>query len=106
MRLEKDKYYVGSSTDVYKTFYEHFTGQGIDWTRMYKPLEIDVIANDEDTVLKDYIAKYGIENVRGGRLEQITCCKCGKEGHLSKNCFAYKQKTTKYGYNTTIYDSD
>jgi predicted GIY-YIG superfamily endonuclease len=71
IKLDQGKYYVGKTKNVAQRYQEHLLGQGSSWTRKYKPLKLDtVIENaspfDEDKQVKIYMAKYGIENVRGG----------------------------------------
>ena len=62
---------------------------------------------DEDKITKEYMAKYGIDNVRGGsycnidlddfQIEalkteiggaQNKCARCGRSGHFQKECYA------------------
>lgn len=53
LKLEKDKFYIGKSSDVNERILSHFNKNGSEWTKKYKPLEImEVIENcdefDED----------------------------------------------------------
>lgn len=113
--LEEGKYYIGRSNDVFKRCIEHFEGSGSCWTKKYKPLKLqktieNVSPFEEDKMTKEYMLKYGIENVRGGTYTQIEltenqiqsindeirgamdeCLKCGKKGHFVTECVYYKQ---------------
>ena len=113
LSLQGGRIYIGKSNDVQKRFNEHKSGKGSSWTSKYKPIEIlKEIPNaspfDEDRYVKEYMMKYGIENVRGGSYctleltdEQIAsiqkeirgatdcCSRCGREGHFVKYCNAY-----------------
>jgi predicted GIY-YIG superfamily endonuclease/ribosomal protein L37E len=113
LSLQGGRIYVGKSNDVKKRFDEHKAGYGSAWTSKYKPIEIlKVIENaspfDEDRYVKEYMDKYGVNNVRGGSYctfelskEQIAsiqkeirgatdcCSRCGREGHFVKNCDNY-----------------
>jgi predicted GIY-YIG superfamily endonuclease len=112
LRLEHGKYYVGKSNNVLKRYHEHASGSGSTWTAKYKPIEfVQVIENvspfDEDKWVKEYMAKYGIDNVRGGAyanelLDDVQhlvlqkeiwaakdrCTQCGRKGHFEKDCYA------------------
>lgn len=114
LKLEKGKYYVGKTHNIEKRFQQHLDGDGSLWTSKYKPLNVeDVIYNvspfDEDKYVKQYMAKYGIDNVRGGSyvLEELDpsiknvlqkeiwgaldlCTRCGRNNHFIKDCYATK----------------
>ena len=71
LRCELDKYYVGkTSMDMSIRFQRHLDEKPItSWLVYYKPLEIieTCITDDlhkENTITKNYMIKYGIENVR------------------------------------------
>ena len=71
LKLANNKYYIGKSSDPEKRFIDHKSGFGSNWTRIHKPISIEkIISNvssfDEDKYVKEYMAKYGIDNVRGG----------------------------------------
>ena len=111
-RLEGGRYYVGKSDDVMKSWLQHLGGTGSAWTRKYKPVTLDktyanVSVFDEDKVTKEYMAKYGIERVRGGSYVEVTlsefqtetlkteiraaedlCTQCGRSGHFVNDCSA------------------
>lgn len=112
LKLITNKWYVGKTGNIKYRFQQHLNGQGSSWTKKYKPVSIEkTIENashfEEDKVTKEYMSKYGIDNVRGGsycnieldesQLEllkreiwgaQNKCAKCGRSGHFQDNCYA------------------
>jgi predicted GIY-YIG superfamily endonuclease len=112
LKLQGNKYYVGKSNDVKGRYQQHMGGQGSAWTKKYKPISLVESRNgvspfEEDKVVKEYMAKYGINNVRGGayvteKLDEVqeyalqkelwaasNCCtQCGRKGHFVKKCYA------------------
>ena len=110
LQLEDNKWYVGKTTDIKKRFTQHQTGQGSAWTKSYKPVKIVETRRlkdqyDETNTTKDYMKKYGIDNVRGGSYSQVVlpddvekvlkqelrgdsdaCFKCNLKGHFANKC--------------------
>jgi cellular nucleic acid-binding protein len=117
LRLEGGRYYVGKSEKITQRVKEHLSGYGSAWTKKYKPMSLvktveNVSAFEEDKITKEYMSKYGIENVRGGSYVEIEltdfqmkalqieiwgaknlCNNCGKSGHFIKNCYAKKDNS-------------
>ena len=111
LKLNNNKYYVGKTNrTVNDRYQEHLDGNGSIWTKKYKPQSIiKQIENsspfDEDRYVKEYMAIYGIENVRGGsynqeelncdtikflknelRTSNNECYKCGSTSHFVSEC--------------------
>ena len=111
LKLENDKYYVGTTQrTIEERYQEHVTGTGSKWTKLHKPLEIverhdSVDKYDEDKYTKIYMSKYGIENVRGGTYSsnelmdfqikslkeefctsENRCFRCNEIGHFASEC--------------------
>lgn len=118
LKCEQDKYYVGITDNFDRRLKEHLDGIGSEWTSVYKV--VDVIENKEINIDKSYcqyyetlenartvelMAKYGIDNVRGGTYsccnlysyfissikQQIKsiknkCYECGGSNHYSSAC--------------------
>lgn len=110
LELEQNKYYVGKTTNFAKRTNEHFEGDGAEWTKLYKPIKVHELYQncdpyDEDKYTIKTMAKYGINNVRGGSFCKIhlndadyqtiskmlnsatdRCYFCGKMDHFVKDC--------------------
>ena len=76
LKLVKNKFYVGKTTNPLFRLNDHYNGNGASWTKKYKPLTLDkIIPNcdeyDEDKYTIKYMDLYGIQNVRGGTFTQI-----------------------------------
>lgn len=103
------KYYVGKTNDFIKRYQAHLAGTASAWTQEYPPVEPVLVVSgndyDEDKYVKMFMAKYGIENVRGGAytariLSPDTikfiqaeidsandqCYICHRKGHFTSSC--------------------
>ena len=76
LRLEGGRYYIGKSDNMMNRYQQHINGSGSAWTRQYRPVSLEkIIENvspfEEDKITKEYMSKYGIDNVRGGSYVEI-----------------------------------
>ena len=112
LRLRTGKYYIGKTKNVDKRWAEHTAGCGSGWTKKYPPVSLvkSVVSTsqfDEDRYVKEYMEKYGIDNVRGGTYSNVVldanciavlekeirhsnnlCVRCGRDTHFVKDCYA------------------
>ena len=76
IQLEQSKYYIGKTNSPHFRLENHFNSNGSAWTKIYKPLRvIEIKPNcddyDEDKITRQYMDKYGINNVRGGSFVSV-----------------------------------
>eukprot|EP01036_Dinobryon_divergens_P034130 gene34130-44100_t len=119
LELEGGYYYVGKSVNPEVRFEEHKNGIGSAWTKKHRPIRLlkvisDVSSFEEDKQVKELMAKYGIDRVRGGSYVQINldpmqeemlkkeirgaldvCSRCGRAGHFVASCNAEKETKRK-----------
>uniref|UniRef100_A0A6C0BCJ5 CCHC-type domain-containing protein n=1 Tax=viral metagenome TaxID=1070528 RepID=A0A6C0BCJ5_9ZZZZ len=112
LRLQQGRFYIGRSANPMKRYQEHLEGRGSAWTRKFRPLGIEKVFEnaspfDEDKFTKEYMAKYGLDRVRGGvyvameldvaQRDSLTrelwgakdhCIRCGYPGHFFQACKA------------------
>ena len=112
LKLQHGKYYVGKTDNLERRKQEHINGTACSWTKKHPLISVEqIIPNasdfDEDKYTKEYMHKFGIDNVRGaayvkdeldeGEIQQIQkeiwgaknlCNKCGRDGHFVKSCRA------------------
>ena len=112
LQLEQRKYYIGKTNNPTFRLENHFNSNGSAWSKKFRPTKVvelipDCDDYDEDKYTKKYMAKYGIENVRGGSYVQLElsefhtealkmeiwaandrCTQCGRHGHFVKDCYA------------------
>ena len=112
LKLANGKYYIGKSDNLEQRIGNHFTGSGSAWTREHAPVKVvevreNVSRFEEDKMTKEYMEKYGIDNVRGGAYTQVdlpdeskeslrreirgsidVCFKCNRSGHWANQCYA------------------
>jgi predicted GIY-YIG superfamily endonuclease len=112
LKLREGKYYIGKTKNIEKRYESHLIGEGSGWTKKYRPLSlVKTIKSssqfDEDKYVKEYMAKYGIDNVRGGTYSNVVldansiellekeirhsknlCTRCGRDTHFIKDCYA------------------
>lgn len=76
LKLENDKYFVGATANLSKTYSQHVNEARFEWT-----VENPVIgflfvcaekeSSDEITYTRLLMKKYGVENVRGGLISNV-----------------------------------
>lgn len=115
LQLAGGRYYVGKTNNIARRYQEHLNGTGSAWTRRWPPTTLvktieATSAFDEDKTVKEYMAKYGIDKVRGGSYVAETldsaqhglltkeirgaegrCVTCGGTGHFASACTRPRQ---------------
>jgi len=71
LKLENDKWFIGKSANVEKRYEQHLNGEGDPFTQLHKPISLELSRDltsetDQDETVREYMRKYGVENVRGG----------------------------------------
>ena len=119
LKLEQGKYYVGKTNDIDNRLDKHYNNTGSYWTTKYKPIDppYAVYYNcddfDEDKYTIQMMAKYGIDDVRGGSFTKIqlaveeislltkminnacnNCFNCHTNNHFANVCPYDKIKNT------------
>ena len=76
LKLEKEKYYIGTTNNKYFTLQSYLNNNNAAWTRKYKPLQLirfieDCYIYEENIVTLNLMKLYGIPNVRGGSYDKV-----------------------------------
>jgi predicted GIY-YIG superfamily endonuclease len=130
LKLEKRKYYVGKTKRLNQRIKDHFKSNGAEWTKIYNPIQVveelkNVDDSMENTITREYMRKYGIENVRGGSYcsvmlpdfqkqalekefcgDENKCFRCSKKGHFANECDKkdYSSSSSSNSYSHPVLD--
>ena len=96
LKLINNKYYIGKTDNYTRRFEEHFSNNGADWTKKYKPISVifvTIATSNNSSTLEDlfthaFIYKYGWLNVRGGQYCKVN----GKYDHIEKHLKLYSNE--------------
>lgn len=111
LKCKDNCYYIGKTTGNYfKVIDDHFKGLGCEWTKLHKPIRLEILRHfcdekDDDFYTRLFIARYGIDKVRGGSYSQLElskqqlceishnpndmhhiCYQCNMKGHKRHLC--------------------
>lgn len=103
LELEGGKYYVGKTKNANLRIGQHFDGDGSEWTKLHKPLNvIDIKTSftifDEENITIAYMREKGIYNVRGGIYCRAELSK-GEIDHIQKVLLSIDNKCYNCGGN-------
>jgi predicted GIY-YIG superfamily endonuclease len=123
LRLEKGRWYIGTTNNPVERLSDHRTHRGSVWTRLYSVVggynslsKIDKGHHfQEDTMVKTLMLQYGVDMVRGGsysnrkltaaqkhvltcelRHARGVCIRCGEGGHYARECVKGVSRCRKY----------
>ena len=76
LKLEHGYWYIGRTTNIERRYMQHTLGKGAKWTFLHRPLAIHETIplkseQHEDEITIEYMKKYGMSNVRGGKFCQV-----------------------------------
>ena len=77
LELEGGCWYIGYADDLNHRLAKHWSGTGAKWTKLHKPIAVHRVIYPctyeemEQEVTEEYIAKYGIDKVRGGNFVKV-----------------------------------
>lgn len=111
LKCKDNCYFIGKTIGSYfKEIDNHFKGTGCEWTKLHKPMRLEMLRHfcdetDDDFYTRVYVTKYGIDKVRGGSYSQpeltkqqlyeltnhqidiYACCyQCYQKGHKKHIC--------------------
>ena len=103
LKLSRGKYYVGMTRKNVTRVWQHIDGKGAAWTKKYPPLKNNEVQylkeghkeSDEDKITLEYMAKYGISNVRGGSWCMVRMPKKTRSELKEKISSTKSKKTTR-----------
>jgi predicted GIY-YIG superfamily endonuclease len=77
LKLKDNKVYVGITMNFNLRYAQHLAGEGANWTRLHKPIEVmEIIPNAYEGLEKaktlECMNEHGWDNVRGGPWCQVT----------------------------------
>lgn len=112
LKLQQGKYYIGKSRNLDSRITNHIFGKGSQWTKIYKVESVvDTIVEETENSFTElattlqYMAKYGVDNVRGSSYSKVNlskqekkailnhirgeydlCFHCGMDNHFVNSC--------------------
>lgn len=94
--LEGGYFYVGWSSQVDARIAQHFFGEGSEWTKLHRPVQVlSCFPGDteiEDATTISVMCQHGWERVRGGRWIQANLVEPPKGIQYAKTCLLFQEK--------------
>ena len=95
LNLENGKKYIGKTNNVYRRMTEHFSGNGSQVTKKFKPVSAKIVDKvpgffsdkKEQEQTDKYVNKYGYSNVRGGKYTNSKTLKHDKHRHTKSDYY-------------------